>query len=223
MRFENTYYLAYRDIPEIIKTYVKGTKALDFGCGTGRSSRFLEQLQLETIGVDISNEMISIAKNTNPKGDYRCITDGKLDQFSKESFDLILSAFTFDNIQTIEKKTTLFKNLSNILKSDGIFINLVSSPDIYTHEWASFSTKDFPENKDAKTGDVVPIITTDIEDKRPCYDIYCTHEDYAFIYNVSGFNIVKKFKPLATGKEPYNWVNETKIAPWIIYLLKTQT
>ncbi len=164
--------------------------------------------------------MISIAKNTNPQGDYRWIADGKLHGFSKQSFDLILSAFTFDNIPTIEKKIVLFKNLATLLKPDGIFINIVSSPEIYTHEWASFSTKDYPQNKHAKTGDIVPIITTEIEDKRPCYDIFCTHEDYISIYDSSGLSVMKKLKPLATGKEPFTWVNETKIAPWTIYVLK---
>jgi len=28
------------------------------------------------------------------------------------------------------------------------------------------------------------------------------------------------FKPLAQGDEPYAWVNETKIAPWVIYVLQ---
>jgi len=29
---------------------------------------------------------------------------------------------------------------------------IVSRPEIYTYEWASFSTKDFPENRQAKSG-----------------------------------------------------------------------
>jgi len=42
--FPNTYYLAYRDLPAIISAHVTGNKAMDFGCGTGRSTRFLKQL-----------------------------------------------------------------------------------------------------------------------------------------------------------------------------------
>ncbi|MBD3299394.1 MAG: hypothetical protein GF341_12105, partial [candidate division Zixibacteria bacterium] len=44
LEFPGTYYLAYRDIPELLKTHVTGRKALDFGCGTGRSTRFLKAL-----------------------------------------------------------------------------------------------------------------------------------------------------------------------------------
>ncbi len=41
--FTNTYYLAYRDLPGIIREHVKGTRAIDFGCGTGRSTRFVRR------------------------------------------------------------------------------------------------------------------------------------------------------------------------------------
>ena len=41
LEFHKTYYLVYRDLPNIIEEHVKGKKALDFGCGTGKSTRFL--------------------------------------------------------------------------------------------------------------------------------------------------------------------------------------
>ena len=62
LEFPGTYYLAYRDLPEIIGHHINGRKALDFGCGTGRSTRFLKELGFDVIGVDISEEMITIAK-----------------------------------------------------------------------------------------------------------------------------------------------------------------
>ena len=64
--FSNTYHLAFRDLPEIYSARVKGTAALDFGCGTGRSTRFLRGLGFETIGVDISPEMVAKAHEIDP-------------------------------------------------------------------------------------------------------------------------------------------------------------
>ena len=220
LEFAGTYYLAYRDLSEIITKHVHGNTAIDFGCGTGRSTRFLQKLGFSTIGIDISEKMIQIAKKTDPKGDYRLIKDGDFSQLTSQSYDLVLSAFTFDNIQTKEKKVTLFSGLANLLNQEGKIINLVSSPDIYTHEWASFSTKDFPQNKRAKSGDIVPIVTTDILDKRPCFDILWADEDYKKVFNQARLKIVQTYKPLAKGTEPYAWISETKIAPWVIYVLK---
>ena len=62
LEFPGTYYLAYRDLPKIILEHVKGRKAIDFGCGTGRSTRFLKKLGFDTVGVDIAEEMIKRAR-----------------------------------------------------------------------------------------------------------------------------------------------------------------
>lgn len=222
LEFPGTYYLAYRDLPEIIFEHVKGRKAIDFGCGTGRSTRFLQKLGFDAIGVDIAEDMIKKAREIDPKGDYRLVEDGNLSQFKDNAYDLILSVFTFDNIPATEKKVKNFREIGRLLKKEGKIINLVSSPEIYTHEWASFSTKNFPENKYAKGGDKVKIIMTDVEDKRPVVDVIWTDEYYQKTFKKAGLELVKTHKPLAKKSEPYEWVNETKIAPWVIYVLKKE-
>ena len=219
LEFPGTYYLAYRDIPEIIAKHVGGKKALDFGCGAGRSTRFLTKLGLDAIGIDISRDMLAKARTIDPSGDYRLVDDGDLSQFADKSLDLILSAFTFDNIPTRERKLKIFAEMRRLLGVEGRIINLVSSPEIYYHEWASFSTKDFPENRQAKCGDIVKIINTDIADRRPVDDIIWPDEDYRAVYREAGLAVSEMYKPLAREDEPYQWVNETRIAPWVIYVL----
>jgi SAM-dependent methyltransferase len=220
LEFPGTYFLAYRDLPEIISEHVVGGKAIDFGCGTGRSTRFLKKLGFNVVGVDISEDMVKKARELDPEGDYRLIEDGDFGQFANDAFDFVLSVFTFDNIPTIEKKVRNFRGLGVLLKNEGKIVNVVSSPEIYTHEWASFSTKDFPENKQAKSGDSVRIIQTDTEDKRPVEDVVWTDEYYRETYKRAGLELIKTYKPLAKESEPYKWINETKIAPWVIYVLK---
>jgi len=220
LEFSGTYYLAYRDLPNIITKHAKGTDALDFGCGTGRSTRFLKKLGFKAVGVDISKNMIHKAKTADPNGDYQLVKDEQFEQFKDGRFDLVLSIFTFDNIPTREKKLRNLREIARVLKADGVFVNLVSSPEIYVHEWASFSTKDFSENRHAKSGNVVKIIITDIEDKRPVEDVVFHPKDYHNIFRESGFTTVNAHKPLAKKSEPHKWVNETKIAPWTIYILK---
>ena len=137
--FPGTYYLAYRDLPEIIFGNVKGKKAIDFGCGTGRSPRFLQKYGFDAIGIDIAEDMSKRAREIDPERAYRLIEDGDFSQFKDDAHDLILSAFTFENIPTIEKKVKILAKLSGLLKSEGRIVNLVSSPEIYRNEWASFS------------------------------------------------------------------------------------
>jgi len=220
LEFPGTYYLAYRDLPKVFSDYIKGSRALDFGCGTGRSTRYLKKYGFETIGIDISGQMIRKAKELDHEGDYRLIADGDFGQFQNEKFDLVMSAFTFDNIPTGEKKIALFKELKDLLNDTGKIVSLVSSPNIYLYEWESFSTRDYPQNKDARSGDVVKIIITGIGDNRPVEDIVWTHESYLEVYKAVGLEIIEALKPLARESEPYHWINETKINPWVIYVLK---
>lgn len=222
LEFANTYYLAYRDLPAIISAHGTGIRALDFGCGTGRSTRFLQNLGLNVTGVDISEDMLRIARATDSTGDYRLVPGDDFGEFAAGTFDLVLSAFTFDNIPGAAK-ARIFGDLRKLLKPSGVIVSIVSSPEIYLHEWASFSTRDFPENAAARSGDVVRIIVTDHDDRRPVEDILCTGEAYREIYRNASLEPIQVLKPLAKGDEPYSWVSETRIAPWVVYVLKRAT
>lgn len=220
LEFANTYHLAFRDLPTIIRDYVSGNRALDFGCGAGRSTRFVRQLGFEVIGIDIAEEMIAKAHELDPAGVYRLVPGDDFRGMEPAAYDLITSLFTFDNIPSFETKLRIFRDLAALLTSTGKLINVVSAPEIYLHEWASFSTKDFlVQNRLASSGDEVRIVTTEFPDSRPCVDILCSDETYRDFYARARFEIISVFKPLATGDEPYHWVSETHIAPWVIYVL----
>ena len=219
LEFPGSYFLAFRDLPSIIGEHVLGTKALDFGCGAGRSTRFLRGLGFEVVGVDISEPMLARARERDPAGDYRLLPAGDVAGVEGSAYDLVLSAFTFDNVPTMEKKVTLFRDLKGLLKPRGRIVNLVSSPEIYVHEWASFSTKDFPKNRAARCGDEVLILMLDVEDQRPVEDIVWTDEGYREVYHRAGVRPEGIYRPLGKQGEPCAWVNETRIAPWVIYVL----
>ncbi len=125
--------------------------------------------------------MIAKARELDPAGDYRLIRDGDFGGIAPGRADIVLSAFTFDNIAAAEKDR-LFRGLSSLLCPEGVLVSIVSSPEIYLHEWASFSTKEFPENRFASSGDLVKIITTDHADARAVEDILCTDDAYRDLF-----------------------------------------
>ena len=49
--------------------FISGRIALDFGCGTGRSTRFLRDLSFHVLGVDIAAEMLERARCQDPGTD----------------------------------------------------------------------------------------------------------------------------------------------------------
>jgi len=99
-------------------------------------------------------------------------------------------------------------------------VNIVSTPEIYTHEWVTFSTRDYAGNRSARCGDVVRIVTTDYSDARPVDDILWPHEDYLRVYRTAGLAVVRVERPLAAGNEGIVWKSEMSVAPWAIYLLR---
>jgi SAM-dependent methyltransferase len=222
LEFKNTYHLAYRDIPAILGAHVRGRKSIDFGCGTGRSTRFLRQLGFEVTGVDIAEDMIRKARELDPSGDYRLIGSDDLSSFQSGTYDLVLAAFTFDNIggKNNDNKVRVLRDLGQLLNREGRLVLIVSRPEIYTHEWASFSTKDFPENQLAKSGEKVRIIVTDHADPRPVEDIVFTDESYREVFDEAKLRLLQKYEPLAREDEPYSWVSELQVAPWAVYVVE---
>jgi len=220
LEFPNTYYLAYRDLPEIISKHVGGKLAVDFGCGTGRSTRFLKRLGFDVTGIDISEDMLQKAKSYDVNGNYYVVENGKYSHLGLNKFDFVQSIFTFDNIPGWDNRSNILKSLRNLLKPDGKMLLLDCAPELYTNEWASFSTKDFPENWLAKTGDIVRDIMLDVEDRRPVEDIFWTIPDYIKLFDISGLVVEATYYPLGYPEEPFEWVSETTIPPYVIFVLR---
>ena len=220
LQFPGTYYLGFRDLPVLINRYKHGSRALDFGCGAGRSTRFLKNLGLEAIGVDISQAMLDQARALDPSGQYQLVSDNIGGDLAPCSFDIILAAFTFDNIPTDRAKTESLSGLRTVLAGDGCLILVVSAPEIYVNEWVSFSTRDFPENRDARDGDRVRIVMLDVPDRRPVEDVLCTDPHYRRLFQQAGLKVLEIQNPLAKGTEEAQWVSETTTAAWTIYVLK---
>ncbi len=220
LEFTGTYYLAFRDLPEILAAHVRGRRALDFGCGAGRSTRFLRRHGFAVIGVDVSSDMLAQARSQDPGGDYRRVGDGDFGSLDPASFDLVLCAFPFDNVPTLDHKVGLLRGLARLLAEDGRIVNLVSSPQLYVQEWASFSTRDHPENARARSGDTVRIAITDFPDPRPVEDVLWDDEAYQETYARAGLDVIATYRPLGRDEDPVGWINETRIAPWTIHVLE---
>ncbi len=217
--FPGTYLLAFRDLPDIVRRQVRGRRALDFGCGAGRSSRFLRDLGFEVVGLDVSSAMIDLARRADPTGDYRLRDAADPSVPLPGPVDLVFCAFPFDNIPGWEPRLRLLEALRGALAPGGRLVNLVSSPAIYTHEWVSFTTRAWPENLEARTGDVVRIAGRSVSDHRPVEDILWRDEAWLELYRRAGLQLLELQRPLARGDEGPAWISETAIPPWTVWVL----
>ncbi len=220
--FRNTYYLAYRDLPRLFAKYGISGSALDYGCGTGRSTRFLRDHGFSTVGVDISEAMVREARGHEPTGDYGVISPGDLKDFPDGRFDLVLSVMPFDSIPTAEEKAETLIEISRVLKPGGWKILVASSHEVYLREWVSFSATEFPENRSAKDGDTVRVFINDIGDRRAVEDILWTEGAYRSTFEKTPLQLVETEHPIVTPDDDYRceWISERTHAPWTIFVLR---
>lgn len=222
VEFTGTYHLAVRDLPSLIARHVRGGRALDFGCGAGRSTRFLKGLGFEVVGVDVSPAMLDRARERDPDGRYELIAegpDGLADVAPAGSLDLVFCAYPFDNIPGRANRARILGALARLLKPDGRTIVIASSPELYRHEWLSFTTAAFPENRRAGSGDPVRIVIKDVPDARPVPDFLWTDDDYRAMAAAAGLEVFETARPLGRPDEPFAWVTETTVAPWAIHVM----
>jgi len=214
---DDTNYLAFRDIPQLIQKHAKGSAALDYGCGAGRSTRFLKNLGLQVVGVDINQDMLEQAITRDQSTSYYNIQTEQV-PFENESFDIVFSSFVFLEISTKTEIEKIFLEMMRVLKRDGVIFVVTSSMDVYKGNWVGFKY-DFPENsRDIQSGETFKLQFQGTE--IILYDYLWTDEDYKQILDRLGLSIVEHHKPLGYDTDPYEWLDEKKASPVSIYIIK---
>lgn len=108
---------------------IKRKKILDIGCGAGIYARLLTNKGAIVKGFDISDEMLKIAKQDNPKLDLR--KGSFYDIPFKEKFDIAIAPLVVNYAKDWNK---IFVQVSNLLKPNGIFIFSIGNPITETAE-----------------------------------------------------------------------------------------
>lgn len=110
----------------------KGERILDAACGEGFFARaFAESPAIagrsgaKIIGVDISHELIAIAKKLSPEGVFHTAPLEGLSFAADESFD---KAFCVLALQNIEEPSRALKEIARVLKPGGAFVIILNHP-----------------------------------------------------------------------------------------------
>ncbi|MCI0382357.1 MAG: class I SAM-dependent methyltransferase [Chlamydiae bacterium] len=215
--FQNTYYLGFRDIKAFLKKYPPdGNKAIDYGCGTGRSTTFLKSLGFEPIGVDISKNMLKQAIAIDKESHYFLIESSKIPVL-EETYDLFFSSFVFFTISSQKSIFEICCEAHRVLNNRGIFLVVTGSEQLYSHDWLSYDV-DFPQNKNLTHGGEAKIFLKDLGIEYINY--FWPDEILCDLFIKAGFRILKKHFPLGRLDENPNWISEIKVAPYVIYILE---
>lgn len=184
--------LAYQDLPKLIEHYVSGKKALDYGCGTGFSTRLLREIGFDVVGVDISHNMLIQALAQRDGIPYALINHAQVDS-APETYDLILSALVYFDVPSLAMIEEIQTEIHRLLKDDGIFIAVVGSEHLHINNWEN-SVTDIDKNKKLKSGDVYEFKVPG--DNITYYDYVYSDADYQTIFRNTGFKILRIHHPI---------------------------
>jgi ubiquinone/menaquinone biosynthesis C-methylase UbiE len=99
-----------------------GRDILDIGCGIGRFERALSNSVRRMVGIDISSQMISIARERCAALDnvQLCLTRGlDLAEFADASFDCVLAVDSFPYLVLAGVAERHFEEIARVLKTPG--------------------------------------------------------------------------------------------------------
>lgn len=106
-----------KDIVPFFEMYVPKGKVADLGCGDGYGSNLLHKAGYDVIGMDISEEMIRIAKNHEQTGLAFKIGDLQCPPFHDCQFDALLA---INSLEWTEKPLDALNEMLRIIKPGGL-------------------------------------------------------------------------------------------------------
>ena len=111
---------------ENTRKFLKGSDTvLDYGCGTGTAACQFSSHVKEIHAIDISSQMIEIAKEKAAVANVENVSFEQSDifdsRYSNESYDVILA---FNMLHTVPSPQDVMLRINELLKPDGLFISV---------------------------------------------------------------------------------------------------
>lgn len=94
-------------VTEFAKLLENGFTVLDIGCGPGNVAKQLYAVkELAITGIDLSAEMLELAKRNVPQGNFQ-LQDSRKADFPSELFDAVMLSFSIVHLEDAEAKSVL--------------------------------------------------------------------------------------------------------------------
>ncbi len=220
----------YKREVDYIETLIKenisfATNILDFGCGTGRHAELLCERGYIVHGIDISEDMIKVAKGRIKGKEGRLyFTCGNVEEMKLDgSFDVVISLFHVLSYQNSNKQlVNVFDSVRNVLKDKGIFIfDFWYGPAVLTDR-PTIRIKRLEENDIKITRIAEPVLypqknlvevnyeifienklTGEVENLKEIHNMrYFFDLELEYMLEKIGFSVIKKLKWLSLKDEP---------------------
>jgi len=105
----------------------EGDKVLDLGCGNGRLLEFIDRRNVDYTGIDVSEDLLKLAKKKYRKKKLKSSYRFKKGSFfrlpyKRPWFDKIFSIASFHHIPSVDYRIKALKEMKRVLKKDGTLV-----------------------------------------------------------------------------------------------------
>ena len=206
-----TYQIGFDAVANLLGD-ITGKTFLDFGCGTGRSARFLKELCARHVyGVDHDQDMIDQALSQELDGVTFLRIDGSI-PLPDASVDGAVSMNVFIEIRTRGAMARACAQITRVLRPDAPFVLESLSPMAFGHTFRSYS---YPHAGPLRSGETTPCIVTTPAGQLVIEDTYWTEDDYVGAVEQAGLTVITIGYPRP--RDPAGWsTDEASVPPCIV-------
>lgn len=139
------YYDLYKDDVSDLKyfdLFLKdcNSKILDLGCGMGHYSNYMYNKGFEVVGVDFCENMIKIAKNSNPNIEFIISDICDLSALNNQKFDGIVLAYVLQHLSK-EEVLNLFDSIDSLTSNNSKLLIFLREGNGVTEEVEPIDTR----------------------------------------------------------------------------------
>lgn len=178
----------YTELPAVLSLVgdIKGQKVLDAGCGPGRHSRKLIAKGAHVTGIDVSREMVSIAREyCEGRGEF-LTANFEQARFKRASFDVVIASLSLMYSRDINP---VIRNFSRWLKPHGRLIFSIYHPVRFFQKISGF---DFSKRKKVW----IHLQGCDVT----VFNYYHPLESYFNSLHENGFDVQRLIEPVLSRK-----------------------
>lgn len=211
--------LGHKNVAKLLQP-IQGKKILDYGCGNGKFSTYLNKLGAKVVGIDISPAQLEVAKKSEDKNIvYLLDNDPKIETKYIDYFDAGVLIFVLCEISSRDIMLSVLKRVFNLLKSDSQLIIL--NPNWDKSNGKDFLTHQMQYQPELKLGEHV---TTILKGDPPIHipDYYWSKDFYLEMLKKAGFVNYEIYEPLAPDDD-IPWKDEKEYPPFLIIKAKKST
>lgn len=187
--FSSTRQYIWKDIKPLLAFAQEGNRILDLGCGNGRLYQLFSDLSIQFTGVDSSERLIAIARESYPQASF-FVSDMRHVPLISQSIDIVYAIASVHHLPP-EGQQDILREMNRVLVPGGLFVmtnwNFLGRWTQKRIERGRYLVGDTPDHI------IANFISGDKKTNAPRHYWNITPEQMSQLADDSGFEVVEQY------------------------------